>query len=334
MSPLAGGGPTLPDAPGQISQPNIFVSFPDGGGLTRYPVETMTIQIERISSVVPLPGDSGTGKARMLWVDLGLVNYNIILEGTIRDHQANLQAFGSSQNPGLAHRFMKSWKSSLIDLSDNVDADDLTRIQIDDRTWGKLNYWGLNQKLTVKRAPSKPEWSYYMRFAVVIPPDIGSISTFTTVDPLNRDQQVVLGFPVAGGQTIVQADELEVSYDRQASPIPLPGDDSENVPRFAYTDLGLAQPVFVVKGVFPDSISPNPFQVMEAFYRNWSGRVTGDSSNMSNVEGTMGICMDDPGGQQAFYGLPRLMRLTRTGGSAKYNYQIQMWITRADDAGV
>ena len=92
--------------------------------------------------------------------------------------------------------------------------------------------------------------------------------------------------------------------------------------------------MFIVNGVFPDIINPNPFQVMEAFYRNWSGRITGDSANMSNVEGTMGVCMDDPGGQQSFYGIPRLMRLTRTAGSANYGYQVQMWITRADDAGV
>ena len=132
----------------------------------------------------------------------------------------------------------------------------------------------------------------------------------------------------------MQADELEIAYDRQATPIPLPGDDSLNVPRFAYTDLGLAQPVFVVKGVFPDTIDPNPFQVMEAFYRNWSGRITGDSANMGNVEGTMGICMDDPNGQQEFYGIPRLMRLVRVGGTSKYGYQVHMWITRADNAGV
>ncbi len=334
MTPLAGGGPTYPSAPAHVTQPNVSVSFPDGGGLTRFPVQRMTIQIERIVSVIPLPGDSGTGKARMFWVDLGLVNYNIILEGTIKDHQANLQAFGSEMNPGLAHRFMKSWKSSRFNLSTHVDVGDLTLVQIDDRTWGKLDYRCINQKLTIKRAATRPEWQYYMRFAVVLPPDIGSISTFTTVDPMDRSQQVVLGFPVAGGQTVVQADALEVAYDRQATPIPLPGDDDENVPRFAYTDLGLAQPVFIVNGVFPDIIPPNPFQVMEAFYRNWSGRITGDSANMSNVEGTMGICMDDPGGQQSFYGIPRLMRLTREAASAKYGYQVQMWITRADDAGV
>lgn len=334
MTPLAGGGATYPDAPGQITQPNIFVSFPDGGGLTRYPAANLTVQIERIASVVPLPGDSTTGKARMFWVDLGLVNYNIIIEGTIRDHQPNLRAFGSSQNPGLAHRFMQSWRSSRFNLSTEVNVSDLTQVQIDDRTWGKMNYYCINQKLTIKRAPARPEWHYYMRFAVVIPPSIGVYDSFTVVDPLNRDQQVVLGFPVAGGQTIVQANALEVAYDRQATPIPLPGDDSLNVPRFAYTDLGLAQPVFVVKGVFPDIIDPNPFQVMEAFYRNWSGRITGDSASMDNVTGTMGVCMDDPNGQQSFYGIPRLMRLTREGAAANYGYQVDMWITRADDAGV
>jgi len=270
----------------------------------------------------------------MFWVDLGLVNYNIVLEGTIIDRQANLKALGSAMNPGVAHRFMKSWRNSMFDLSSNVDVDNLTQVQIDDRTWGKLNYWCINQKLTLKRVPATPEWSYYMRFAVVVAPDIGNYDTFVTTDPLNRDQQVVLGFPVAGAQTIVQTSDIELDYDRQATPIPLPGDDSENVPRFAYTDLGLAQPIFVIKGVFPDIIYQNPFQVMEAFYRNWSGRITGDSSRMDNVTGTMGICIDDPGGQQSFYGVPQLMRLTREGAKANYNFNIGMWITRADDAGV
>lgn len=334
MAPLAGGGPTYPDAPGHITQPNVFVSFPAGGGLRRYPVATLTIQIERIASVIPLPGDSNTGKARLLWIDLGLVNYSIILAGTIRDHQPNLKAFGSAQNPGVAHRFMQSWKNSLFDLSTHVDVSNLTQVQIDDRTWGKLNYWCINQKLDLKRNPAKPEWDYYMRLAVIIPPSIGNYGSFTVNDPLDRGQQVVLGFPVAGAQTVVQASELEINYDRQATPIPLPGDDSVNVPRFAYTDLGLAQPIIIVKGVFPDTINPNPFQVMEAFYRNWSGRITGDSAQMEHVTGTMGICMDDPNGQQEFYGVPQLMRLVRTGGSAKYDYQVQMWITRADNAGV
>ena len=330
----AGGGPTYPDAPGGVHQPNIFITFPAGGGPVRFPVERMTIQIERIASVVPLPGDSSTGKARMFWVDLGLVYYNIILEGTVQDHQANLKAFGSSQNPGLSHRFMQSWRNSLFDLSTTVDLSDLTQVQIDDRTWGKLNYYCINQKLSIKRAAARPEWHYYMRFAVVVPPSIGVYDSFTVVDPLSEDQHVVLGFPVVGAQTIVPVRDIEVSYDRQATPIPLPGDDSLNVPRFAYTDLGLAQPVIIVKGPFPDTINPNPFQVMEAFYRNWSGRITGDSANMSNVEGTMGLFIDDPNGQQAFYGIPRLMRLVREGGKSKYEHEIHMSITRADDAGV
>jgi len=332
--PKAGGGPTYPDAPGRITQPNVFVKFPAGGALTRYPVERITIQIERIATVVPLPGDSNTGKARMFWVDLGTANYNIILEGTIIDHQANLKAFGSSQNPGMSHRFMKSWKSSMFNLSTEVDVGDLTQIQIDDRTWGKLNYYAINQKLDLKRAPAVGEWSYYMRFGVVIPPSLGVYDSFTEVDPLDRNQQVILGFPVVGGQTIVQVSDININFDRQASPIPLPGDDSLNTPRFAYTDLGLTQPILTVKGNMPDIISPNPFQVMEAFYRNWSGRITGDSSNMEHVTGTMGICIDDPNGTQSFYGIPQVMRLTRAGASAKYAFQVSMWVTRADDAGI
>lgn len=330
----AGGGPTYPNAPGRISQPNIFIQFPAGGGLVRFPAERLTIQIERIASVVPLPGDTSSGKSRMFWVDLGLVNYNIVVEGTIIDHQANLRAFGSSQNPGLSHRFMKSWRNSMFDLSSNVDVSNLTQVQIDDRTWGKLNYWCINQKLTLKRRPAVGEWGYYMRFGVIVPPSIGSYGTFTVVDPLDRDQQVVLSFPVAGSQTIVQVDDIAIDYDRQAAPIPLPGDDSQNTPRFAYTDLGLAQPVITLKGNMPDIINPNPFQVMEAFYRNWSGRITGDSSNMEHVTGTMGICMDDPNGTQSFYGVPQLMRLVREGGKSSYSFQIGMWITRADDAGI
>ena len=330
---LAGGGPTYPNAPGQITQPNVFISFPTGGGLLRYPVETFTVQIERIASVIPLPGDSNTGKARLFWVDLGLVNYNIIVEGTIRDHQT-LQALGSAVNQGLAHRFMKSWQSSLFDLSSNVNDADLTLVQIDDRTWGKLNYRVINQKLTLKRSPGIPEWHYYMRFAVIKPPSIGTYPTFTTTDPLGSNAHVVLGFPVVGSQTIVQCNGIEINYDRQATPIPLPADDSENTPRFAYTDLGLAQPMLVIKGVFPDIISPNPFQVMEAFYRNWSGRITGDSATLSNVEGTMGVCIDDPNGSSSFFGIPNMMRLTRVGGTAKYDYITRLWITRADDAGI
>lgn len=330
---LAGEGDTFPNAPGAITQPNIFIQFPTGGGLLRYPVERLTVQIERIASVIPLPGDSNTGKARLFWVDLGLVNYNIIVEGTIRDHQT-LQALGSANNQGVAHRFMKAWQNSLFDLSSNVDDDDLTLVQIDDRTWGKLNYRVINQKLTLKRAPSVPEWHYYMRFAVIKPPDIGVYSTFTTNDPLGQSSNVVLGFPVVGSQTIVQCSDIEINYDRQATPIPLPADDDENTPRFAYTDLGLTQPMLIVKGVFPDIINPNPFQVMEAFFRNWSGRITGDSANLSNVEGTMGICIDDPNGTSAFFGIPNMMRLTRSGGSAKYEHVIRIWVTRADDAGI
>ncbi len=332
-SGLAGEGPTYPNAPGQISQPNVFISFPTGGGLLRYPVASMTVQIERIASVIPLPGDSGTGKMRMFWVDLGLVNYNIILEGTIRDHQT-LKALGSASNQGMAHRFMKAWQNSLFDLSSNVNDSDLTLVQIDDRTWGKLNYRVINQKLTLKRAPGIPEWHYYMRFAVIKPPDIGTYHTFTTVDPLGSNAHVVMGFPVVGGQTIVQANQIEINYDRQATPIPLPADDDENTPRFAYTDLGLAQPMLQIRGVFPDIINPNPFQVMEAFYRNWSGRITGDSANLSNVEGTMGVCIDDPNGSGSFFGIPNMMRLTREGGRAKYDYITRMWVTRADDAGI
>ena len=332
-SGLAGEGATYPNAPGQITQPNVFVQFPTGGGLLRYPVETLTVQIERIASVIPLPGDSNTGKARLFWVDLGLVNYNIILEGTIRDHQT-IMALGSADNHGLAHRFMKSWRNSLFDLSSNVDDEDLTLVQIDDRTWGKLNYRVINQKLTLKRAPGRPEWHYYMRFAVIKPPDIGTYHTFTTDDPLGKNKHVVLGFPVVGDQTIVQVTDIEINYDRQATPIPLPADDDENTPNFAYTDLGLTQPMMTVRGAFPDIINPNPFQVMEAFFRNWSGRITGDSATLSNVEGTMGICIDDPNGSGSFFGIPNLMRLTRRGGSSKYDHTIRMWITRADDAGV
>ena len=330
---LTGEGNTFPNAPGAITEPNIFIQFPTGGGLLRYPVETITVQIERIASVIPLPGDSNTGKTRLFWVDLGLVNYNIIIEGVIRDHQT-LKALGSSINEGLAHRFMKAWQNSLFDLSTNVDDDKLTLVQIDDRTWGKLNYRVINQKLTLKRAPSVPEWKYYMRFAVIKPPDIGVYNTFTVVDPLGQDSQVVLGFPVVGTQTIVQVSDIELNYDRQATPIPLPADDSENTPRFAYTDLGLAQPILIVRGKFPDIINPNPFQVMEAFFRNWSGRITGDSANISNVEGTMGVCLDDPNGSSSFFGIPNMMRLTRTGGTSWYNHITRMWITRADDAGI
>ena len=89
-----------------------------------------------------------------------------------------------------------------------------------------------------------------------------------------------------------------------------------------------------IRGVFPDIINPNPFQVMEAFYRNWSGRITGDSANLSNVEGTMGVCIDDPNGSGSFFGIPNLMRLTRAGGKAKYDYVTRMWVTRGDDAGL
>lgn len=330
---LSGEGDTFPNAPGAITEPNVFIQFPTGGGLLRYPVENLTVQIERIASVIPLPGDSNTGKARLFWVDLGLVNYNVILEGVIRDHQT-LKALGSAANQGLAHRFMKSWQNSLFDLSSNVDDSDLTLVQIDDRTWGKLNYRVINQKLTLRRAPSVPEWKYYMRFAVIKPPDIGVYNTFTVVDPLKQSSHVVLGFPVVGAQTIAQVEDIEISYDRQATPIPLPANDDENTPRFAYTDLGLAQPMLVVRGKYPDIINPNPFQVMEAFFRNWSGRITGDSANFSNVEGTMGVCLDDPNGSSTFHGIPNMMRLTRGGGTSWYNHITRMWITRADDAGV
>lgn len=330
---LAGEGDTYPNAAGAIFQPNVFVSFPTGGGLLRYPVARLTIQLERIASVIPLPGDSNTGKARMFWVDLGLVNYNIILEGTIRDLQT-LRAIGSAQNPGMAHRFMTAWQNSLFDLSSNVDDDDLTLVQIDDRTWGKLNYRVINQKLTLKRRPGVPEWHYYMRFAIIKPPSIGTYQTFTTVDPLGSNAHVVLGFPVVGSQTIIQCDSIQMDYDRQATPIPLPADDDDNTPRFAYTDLGLAQPMLTLTGVYPDTINPNPFQVMEAFYRNWSGRITGDSASLSNVEGTMGVCIDDPNGSMSLFGVPNMMRLVREGGSAKYSHTTRMWITRGDDAGI
>lgn len=312
--------------PGQISQPNIYVTFP-GNAPIAFPTDSCTIDLERISSVVPLPGNTEDGGPRLFWVDLGMATYAIVLQGVIKDF--------SPINPFIiAEKFMRSWKNTLVDISTNVDVTKLTQVQIDDATWGRLNYYCLNSKFDLTRTGGEVKWEYYMRFAVVVPPSIGYYGSFVEVNPLDGLPSVHLGFPVAGRQTVVQVDRINIAYDRQATTIPLPGNDDLNIPQVAYTDLGLAQPIMTLDGTFPDIMRPNPFEVMEAFYRNWSGRTAGDSRDNDHVEGLLGMCLDDPGGTRAFFGVPQKMTLTRRGGSSSWKHRISMWITRADESGV
>ena len=310
----------------KISQPNIYVAFP-GHNLVRFPVDVCTIDLERIASVVPLPGATADGAPRMFWVDLGMATYSLIIQGVIRD-------FSFLSPFTIAQQFMRSWRGSVVDLSTNVDKTKLTQVQIDDATWGRLNYYCLNSKFDLTRTGGQVKWDYYMRLAVVIPPTIGSYATFRTLDPIvGAGQTVHLGFPVAGRQTTVQVDKVNIAYDRQATTIPLPGDDTLKVPQVAYTDLGLAQPIMTIEGTFPDVLTPSPFEVMEAFYRNWSGRISGDSRDNDHVAGLLGMCLDDPGGAAAFFGVPQHMTLTRFGGTAQWKHKISMWVARADESG-
>lgn len=292
------------------------------------PNDTITISLERIASVIPLPGSTGDGAPRMFWVDLGLANYSIVLQGTFKDF-TSINAFQ------VAEKFMRAWKNDMINISTNTDVGNLTKVQVDDARWGRLNYYCVNSKFDIVRTGGQIKWDYYLRFGVVVPPSIGVYTSFVDVDPIvGFGPSVHVGFPVAGRETTIQTDQIEINYDRMANTIPLPGNKNENTPRFAYTDLGLSQPIMVLQGKFPDIMYPNPFEVMEAFYRNWSGRITGDSRQDDQVEGLMGMCLDDPGGTRAFFGVPQLMTLTRAGGSAHWRHKIAMWVVRADESGV
>jgi len=311
---------------GGISQPNIYLAFP-GENPFLMPCDLIAIDMERIASVIPLPGNSESGLPRFFWVDLGLTNYNIIMQGTFRDFKGI--------NPfQVVEKFMHAWRTGMVNISTNTDVEDLTHVQIDDETWGQQDYYCINSKIDLTREGGRIQWDYYMRFGVVIPPSIGSYSSFAVIDPILGGPSIHVGFPVVGAQTTLQTDSVKINYDRMASTIPLPGDPDENRPRFAYTDLGLAQPIMSLRGVLPDILPPNPFEVLEAFYRNWSGRIAGDSRTDSHVSGLLGMCLDDPQGTRAFFGVPQKMRLFRQGGQSNWKYEMSMWIARADEAGV
>jgi hypothetical protein len=313
---------------GQLSQPNIYLQFPNETPILM-PVDIFTIEMERIASVVSLPGNTDSGLPRFFWVDLGLTNINIVMQGTFRDF--------SEINPfHVISQFMYSWKGEMSNISKNVDVNKLTLIQVDDATWGRYDYYCLNSKFDLDRSGGRIQWDYYLRFAVVVPPCIGSYGSLTTLDPITGlGPSVHVGFPAVGAETTLQTDEIKLTYDRLASTIPLSGQSNENCrPNLAFTDFGLAQPVLMLKGRFPDILVPNPFEVMEAFYRNWAGRIAGDSRTDEHVSGLLGVCLDDPRGAQAFFGVPQKMTLTRRGGTAAWDYEMSMWLTRADDAGL
>src|SRR5438093_13646050 len=105
---------------GQISQPNVYLTFP--GGLDfLMPVDTITILMERIASVIPLPGSTGDGLPRMFWVDLGLTNYSLILQGTFKDAQA-----GGPIDPfSVASSFNRAWKNDMFNITTNTDVSKL-----------------------------------------------------------------------------------------------------------------------------------------------------------------------------------------------------------------
>ena len=313
--------------PGGISQPNIYLGFP-GENVVLMPTDLITLEMERIASVVPLPGNSDSGLPRFFWVDLGLTNYSIIMQGTFKD-------FGGINPFQIVEKFMHAWRGNMFNLSTNVDPNDLTHIQIDDATWGRQDYYCINSKVDLTRQGGKIQWDYYMRFAVVLPTNVGTYNSFAVTDPISGfGPSVHVGFPVVGGQTTLQVDDIQLNYDRMASTIPLPGDEDENRPRLAYTDLGLAQPILTLKGKLPDILTPNPFEVMEAFYRNWSGRIAGDSRTDDHVAGLLGMCLDDPQGTRAFFGVPQKMRLIRQGGTSNWKFEMSMWVVRGDESGV
>lgn len=292
------------------------------------PNDSISIDMERIASVIPLPGNSDSGLPRFFWVDLGLTNYSIIMQGTFKD-------FGGINPFQLTEKFMHAWKNDMVNISTNADVNDLTHVQIDDPTWGRQDYYCINQKVDLTREGGRIQWDYYMRFGVVVPPSIGSYNSFAVTDPISGfGPSVHVGFPVVGNQTTLQVDSVKLNYDRMANTIPLPGDSDENRPRYAFTDLGLAQPILTLSGKLPDIMFPNPFEVLEAFYRNWSGRIAGDSRTDDHVAGLLGMCLDDPQGTRAFFGVPQKMRLVRKGGTSNWKFEMSMWIVRGDESGV
>lgn len=298
----------------QINPNDLFTSihFPNGDSFS-LTADIFKIQINRTPGVYPIAGDPNTGKARFLWIDLGLGQFSVVISGPFRN-------LGRVSSAALEAFFLNSWSSSVADTNDNVDRSKLIRVDlIDPRNLQLREFWCIARNFTRTQSGGAVSWEYQLTLDIVIFPcsNVGT-GSFSLVNDMG--QKVGINFPPAGN-TLLPTDNIVISDNRTAAVVPLVGNSDDGCPNFFWTDLGLTEIDIQLHGVIGDLHYPDIFELTAQFLKAWAVAKAGDSANGGD---TPILVIGDPQGSVMYPVIPRTMEITRVGGTSRWEYRMSL----------
>jgi hypothetical protein len=286
--------------------------FPEGNGEFSFFADSVSITLQRNPSVFPIVGDTSTGDVRFVWVDLGLQEITLRVEGTLR--------FGVFDVVGFESAFLKSWRSELAQTADAVDQNKLVRIGIRDPRDGWLrSFFGIPRRFEKTAAGGGVQWQYRAEFAVLKFPYQTFLATLRGEKAIG--ERVGIQFPQ--GFTWIPVDRITTVVNRQPAVVPLVGNTDTGEPNWFFTDLGLAELDIQLMGVLPDTMTPHPLDILSGMSGAWIKARAGDTFRGSERDHTIGITVEAPEGTITYWCIPRGCTLIRIGQTSRWEYRLE-----------
>jgi hypothetical protein len=289
------------------------IHFPSGNSFS-LPADIFKVQINRNPGIFPIAGDTTTGKARFLWIDLGLGQFSVVLSGPFRN-------MGLVSSAALEAEFLTSWKASVADTNDNVDRSKLIRVDlIDPRNLALHEFWCIARNFRRSQSGGAVAWEYQLTLDIVVMPcaNIGT-GSFSIVQDM--EQKIGIIFPTAGS-TLLPTDEIVISDNRTAAVVPLVGNSDDGCPNFFWTDLGLTEIDIQLHGLIGDLQYPDIFELMAQFLKSWVIAKAGDNQR-GGIEVPY-LVVNDPQGSLVYRVIPRTLEITRIGGTSRWEYRMSV----------
>lgn len=290
---------------------DVRLLFPVGGEFSPR-IDNLTVLLNRNPAVFPIVGDTSTGDARFLWVDFGLGQMQLRLEGAMRSSDVAMKP--------LEQAFVRSWRMAMAETSDSVDRSKVVQALVHDpRVNDYRTFYCLPRRFERYTQGGVFAWYYRMEFDIIIPPFYRYPSSFRTNKLLG--ETVGLEFPT--GFTWIPSDKYTIVVNRQPAVVPLVGDTDTGAPNFFFTDLGLTEVDLQIMGLLPDTMGPDPFDLLSAMLSAWTQFKAGDNMRGDEISRAVRVVMECPEGTIIYRTIPRGATLTRMGQTARWEYRLE-----------
>jgi len=284
---------------------------PDKGEFHFY-ADSVSIALQRTPSVIPIVGDTNSGGVRFVWVDLGLQELYLRVEGTLR--------FGVFDIFGFEEAFLTSWKNELAQTADRVDTSKILKVEIRDPRdgWGYY-FYGIPRRFEKTTSGGNVQWQYRAEIAVIKFPYRNFLATLRGEKAIG--ERVGIQFPQ--GFTWLPVDRITTAVNRQPAVVPLVGDTDTGEPNWFFTDLGLAELDIQLMGVIPDTMTPHPLDILSGMAGAWINAKAGDTFRGGERDHTIGVTVEAPESTITYWCIPRGCTLIRQGQTSRWEYRLE-----------